>query len=229
MALGWRGSVVRRAGSLLMKKFIVMAGCGILGVVLTAVVSRGLVETYKQGEWPDSWPASMEMLRDHAKTLKIEEGTQENIYEIAFSDRDEFEKAWPAILSVKTPGAPLRLYRVGVKPPGTLGQLISNDLPAVRIYGPAEDAAAGWPNGQMLRARAPWPKEFYGEKGELPEFVRSELNEGKLRWVKGEPEKGPLGFYYRARIDVDLVVDGKVIDLNRIGLAKDGPIEDDRF
>ena len=34
---------------------------------------------------------------------------------------------------------------------------------------------------------------------------------------------------YRARIDLELVVDGKIIDLNRIQIPSDAPIIDKRF
>lgn len=41
--------------------------------------------------------------------------------------------------------------------------------------------------------------------------------------------KKEKGFYNRARIDIDLVIDGNVIDLNRIPLPAKTPIEDQRF
>lgn len=211
-----------------MKKRIALS-FGISAALLTAVATRALVMTDSQGRWPSDWPKSLESLRDHARTIEVANGTQENIYEITFTDRAQFEKAWPTIISLKTPGAPLRLYKVEPVPQGGLGQLESNAAPIVRIYGPPEGEAIG-PGGQKLKASAPWPRELYGPGGQLPEFVSAETVAGKLQWVKIDPEKNHApGFLNRARVDVDLVVDGQVIDLNRIALPKDTPIEDDRF
>lgn len=202
--------------------------CGLLFLLLTAVIARAVIMTDSTGRWPTDWPKSLDPLRDHARTIDVANGTQESIYEITFSDRAQFENAWPAILTLKTHGAPLRLYKVGTLPPAGLGQLESNAAPSVRIYAPSQGEAVG-PNGQRLKAAAPWPKDLYGPNGELPEFVRDELTDGKLHWVKVDPETDKTYFHNRARIDLDLVIDGQIIDLNRIALPQDTPIEDHRF
>src|SRR4051812_34151425 len=83
-------------------------------VVFTfALAAPGLWEQRQMGYWPDDWPKAMEPLRAQARTIDVANGTQEQIYEITFKDRGQFEAAWPAILSVKTFSAPLRLYDVG--------------------------------------------------------------------------------------------------------------------
>jgi hypothetical protein len=210
-------------------KRIKVAGLGFGVVLLMSIVARGLVMISEKGSWPADWPKSLEALREHARTIGVHNGTQENIYEITFSDRAEFEKAWPTLLSLKTPGAPLRIYKVELLPASGLGQLESNADPMVRIYGPPQDEWTG-ANGEKLKTSAPWPKELYGPKGELPEFVRGDKSGGKSHWVPVDGEKDKdSGFHYRARVDVDLVIDGKVIDLNRIALPSDTPIEDRRF
>jgi hypothetical protein len=191
------------------------------------MTARALVMTDSTGRWPADWPKSLESLRNHARTIEVANGMQENIYEITFSDQAEFEKAWPIILSLKTPGAPLRLYKVGPLPLSGLGELESNAAPTVRIYGPSEGEAVG-PKGQKLKASAPWPKALYGPHGELPEFVRADFSKDKPGWVVVNA-KDETGFHDRARIDLDLVIDGKIIDLNRIALPKNTPIEDHRF
>lgn len=63
-----------------------------------------------QGDWPDSWPKELDDLRPQARTL---EGPllPSPHYAIPFADRDQFEAAWPHLLSVKSPGAPLILKR----------------------------------------------------------------------------------------------------------------------
>jgi hypothetical protein len=199
----------------------------LLAVGLVAVTARALVMIDGKGRWPADWPKALEPLREHARTIEVANGTQENIYEITFKDRAEFEKAWPVIISLKTPGAPVRLYKVGHLPNYGLGQMESNAIPVVRIYGPSESEAVG-PKGQKLKASAPWPKELYGAKGELPEFVGADFTQEKPRWIPVD-DKDETGFHNRARIDIDLVVDGQIVDLNRIKLPENTPIEDKRF
>ncbi len=82
----------------------------------------------------------------------------------------------------------------------------------------------------MLRTGPPWPAELVSPKGELPEFVTSVDEDGKLRWVDPRTAGGKgRGFLYRARVDLELVIDGQVIDLNRIPLPTDTPVVDQRF
>jgi hypothetical protein len=57
------------------------------------------------------------------------------------------------------------------------------------------------------------------------------------KWAAGGYEDGKLidgkrtsiGLMYRARVDIVLIVDGKIVDLNRIPLPADTPIIDKRF
>ena len=85
-----------------MKRRIV-AACGLSVVLFAAVASRAMIEIEEHGSWPSDWPKALEPLRDHARTLCVANGTQEDIYEITFSDRAEFEKVWPSLLSLRLP------------------------------------------------------------------------------------------------------------------------------
>ena len=205
------------------KRFL--AGCIGFAVSMLAATAHALVEDTPGGMWPKVWPASLEPLRVHAHTIGIANGTQENIYEIAFTDRTEFEKAWPSLLSLKTPGAPLRLYRVGPKPPN---QFVSNATSTVRIIGPAGGHSIG-PNGHHLEDGPPWPKELYTADGELPEYVVRESKNGTLHLVAAPAKDDAPRFHFRARVDLELVTDGQIIDLNRIRLPDRTPIQDLRF
>src|SRR5262249_51647413 len=153
-----------------------------------------------------------------------------------------FDAVWPAVLKLRTRGSPLTLYRSGTKPPPAWGDLLSNAKAAVRIYAPTYNSFVSnvavdptkpvdiptlLDEGKGLVVPQNWPKELQGDAGELPEFVVAETRKGRLVWVPAdlnEKEKGPRGFFNRARIDVELVVDGRIIDLNGIRLPEDARI-----
>jgi hypothetical protein len=84
--------------------------------------------------------------------------------------------------------------------------------------------------GRTLRASPPWPKDLYDDEGRLAEWAHADRDgEGKLRWVQASRAGRVPGFLHRARVDVQLVVDGDVIDLNRTALPPDTPIIDRRW
>jgi hypothetical protein len=168
-----------------------------------------------KGTWPETWPWPLEGLRDQARTL---EHNAEVIYEIPFADRQEFEAKWPFLLSVKSKHAPLVLLggpntwlgttiQVGVRLHCPLtGHLVT---PGGTIYRPGAETAIK--DGKFLKIGPPWP-------------------DGK--WKAQDPKKlkRPIFFgLWRARTDIDLIVDGKIVDLNRIPLPADTPIVDKRF
>jgi hypothetical protein len=62
------------------------------------------------GTWPKTWPKELEPLRKQATTL-VGPMRESSHYEIPFTKREEFEAAWPFILKVKTPGAPIILKK----------------------------------------------------------------------------------------------------------------------
>jgi hypothetical protein len=83
--------------------------------------------------------------------------------------------------------------------------------------------------GKSLRPGPPWPKELISDGGALPEYVSSTMVDGKMRWVRAKRDEKPVGFLYRVRIEIELVVDGEVIDLNRIPIPPDTAVIDTRF
>ena len=131
-----------------------------------------------KGTWPQSWPKELEPLRGQARTL---EGPLILLlhYAIPFSDRDAFESAWPHLLKVKSPGAPIVLRRA----------------PNFFLGG---DAAAG------VCIHTP-------PEGEKP--------------LSGKE----AGDQWHKTIYIELVVDGQIVDLNRLPLPPDTPIIDERF
>src|SRR5438270_8081590 len=78
-----------------------------LCAVVPAYASYSVSE---RGDWPKSWPRTMEPLRKQARTL-VGPMVENRHYAIRFAKREEFESAWPAILKLKTKGAPVFLVR----------------------------------------------------------------------------------------------------------------------
>jgi hypothetical protein len=191
-----------------------------------------MYEVADRGMWPDSWPKQLEGLRTQARTLRH---SQHILYEIPFTQRAEFESAWPHILTVKSTQAPLVLLS---SPDNWLGNSIAA---GVRIrcprtgllvnfqganYPPGSESAI--PGGKFLKVGPPWPDDLKSPSGALPEYVL--IDNGKWRAFERKDFGGPNErTIRRARIEIDLIVDGNIVDLNRIPLPADTPIIDKRF
>jgi hypothetical protein len=183
-----------------------------------------------EGTWPQSWPKELEPLRKDARTYVVANGLVENIHEIHFKDRDVFERAWLILVALKSKGGTLTLCKVeGTRPKQEI--LFSNDVPSIRIYSP--------PSGLIGKPviGPPWPPTALLPNGELSEYVTNREINGEKTWIPATIEKphnieigkGPLSSLFRARVDIELIIDGKIIDLNRIRIPSDTPIIDKRW
>jgi len=179
-------------------------------VVLFCVLFSGLcfaAEMLNTGRWPASWPKELEPYRKVARTVDVACGIQEKAYEIPIDSRDEFEKMWPYILKLMTKGSLLIIE----KSPSTYW--MSTLEVGVRILAPP-DHVVGLPDGTKLEAKLPWPDYIKSPSGELPEYVTPKYG----KWTPWPQLDQLHGDRYRARVDIVLVTDGKVIDPNRISL-----------
>lgn len=151
--------------------------------VFTALIlfaASGLPADYSvedRGSWPESWPKELEALRKESRTL---EGPVLPLlhYAIPFAKREAFEAAWPHLLKVKSPGAPIVLRR---GPSFSLGKAAG-----VCVHTPPQGEA---PLVDGSKAKGNWERTIY----------------------------------------LELIVDGEIVDLNRIRLPPDTPIIDERF
>lgn len=219
-----------------------------VALTLLAVDVRGAIFPEDRGAWPVDWPAELESLRESSRTIGVGTGIQENIYEIPVADRETFEKIWPVILKLHTHGGRITLSQAGEAPHTNWGEILNNKQATVRIYAPSggfttkESIPPGdqvdydslIKAGKALKGDAPWPAELIGTNGELPEYVVAQTGEdGRMQWRPGDPyaeADGRFpGFYHRARIDVELVVDGEIIDLNRTQIPSESTVRDQRF
>jgi len=132
-----------------------------------------------RGAWPDDWPKELEPLRKQSRTLEGPKLPLRN-YAIPFTNRKDFETAWPHILKVKSQEAPIVLKR-----------------------GPNFWLGAGTTAGVCIHTPP---------RGEAP-IVGANIVQG--RWEQ--------------TIYIELIVDGEIVDLNRIPLPADTPILDERF
>jgi hypothetical protein len=141
---------------------------------------------WDKGTWPQSWPKELEPLRKQSQTLQ---GSQLNLvfYEIPFTNREDFESAWPHILKIKSKGAPIVLLK---SPDNWLGDGIKA---GVRIKAPPPEA---------VKRVMPDAPEDSTKAIELPEWARTEIQ---------------------------LIVDGDIVDLNRIPLPDNTLFMDRRF
>jgi hypothetical protein len=143
------------------------------------------------GTWPKTWPAELEPLRKQSRSL-VGPLIPQLHYEIPFANREEFEAAWPHLLSVKSKGAPIILL-------SSPSKWLGNDIKAgVRVHSP--------PAGTNKQTNPEAPLARLGWEG--PANVR-----GRWMWATY----------------IELVVDGAIVDLNRIPLPADTPIIDERF
>jgi hypothetical protein len=168
-----------------MKRTIaILATVVLVAVCSTAYALYGVNDT---GTWPKSWPAELEPLRKQSRTL-VGPMAPNRHFAITFTDREQFEAAWPHILKVNTKGAPVFLVR------GPNFFLGGRAKAGVVVHCP--------PEGQANNPRTP----------EAP--IPGVQNE-RMRWTN-------TNF-------IELVVDGEIVDLNRIALPTDTPIIDERF
>ena len=165
------------------KTIALIAALALLAVGSTAYALYSVAET---GTWPKSWPSELEPLRKQSRTL-VGPALPWRHFAVRFTDRDDFESAWPHIIKVKSKGAPIFLVR---GPNFFLGK----NQAGVVIHCPPEGQ---WDNPNTPEAPIPNAKD------------------PRSRW---------LWTNY-----IELVVDGKIVDLNRIPLPSDTPIIDERF
>ena len=179
------------------------------------------------GRWPKDWPEKLEPYREHSLTANFSVAANEVMfYQIPFFDREEFEKLWPALLSLKSKGAPITLVRVSPDT-GLFGKTgdedWSNARPCVRVIGPP-GSASRWREVEILRHEPPKRPELWSENGELPKYVHLEEIDGTERWVAGKGES----LYQSCWIELQILVDGEIIDADRLDIPEDVTVIDRR-
>jgi hypothetical protein len=93
-------------------------------------------------------------------------------------------------------------------------------------YPPGSESAVA--DGKFLKVGPPWPDDIKSPSGALPEYVI--IDNGKWRAFDQKDFGGPNErTIRRARIEIELIVDGDIVDLNRIPLPADTLIIDKRF
>ncbi|MBM80888.1 MAG: hypothetical protein CMJ78_09880 [Planctomycetaceae bacterium] len=79
----------------------------------------------------------LEPFRKSARTIDAGTGVQQHIYEVPIKDREIFEKLWPVVVKVRTPGGRLTLFRPESAAHKHWGSLLSHKKPVIRIHGPS--------------------------------------------------------------------------------------------
>jgi len=215
----------------------IQAGCVLAAFVAfaAAVSSHAMYDVSDTGLWPTNWPKELEPLRKQSRTLRHD---QYQVYEIPFTNQQQFEALWTHILAVKSPEAPIILLKgpnerlgktikAGVRILAPLtGELIS---PKGGHYPPSAEGIVT--NVALLKIGPPWPDNVKSKSGALPEFVIYDNGRWAPYSVQDLKTNAPMyeRSLMRARIEIELIVDGDVVDLNRIPLSTETPIVDRRF
>jgi len=188
-------------------------GCALIAAVSGLCFASRTI--YDRGVWPESWPAELDEFRAQGKTVITGTGFKdvwETSHEISFSSREKFERAWPHILSLMGEGSSIILER-------TPSKRWSTPIRAgVRILCPS--------SGPVINGLHS-PEHLDFESGTRPEYIVA----GRGWHVAYDGDNGDAvdTFILRARVDIVLVVDGKIVDMNRIPLLDNTPIIDNRF
>jgi hypothetical protein len=191
----------------------------LIAVFITASLTFASVITWRKGKWPGPWPKQLKEYQQKAVVIDVAEDIQETVFEISFEKREEFEKAWPEILELKTKGAPLILE----KSPSKYNISGTTVETGIRILWPSMQSVK-MDDGTVLRAS---PIDFASLKspnGEQPEYVIAKDS----KWIPFDG-KDRTESRHRARVDIVLITDANIVDLNRIPLPAETPIIDKRF
>jgi len=206
---------------------------------LLVLVATGLVWSmtafpygvvYPSGNWPENWPKELEPFRERAQTVGYGVTVETEYYIIEFRTREEFETIWPALLRLKSKGAPLRLKTADKPSTDPDDPHIVRERPHVEIICPPRSQG----RYQLLldgtyRHIGPWAADLELPNGILPERVVKRKKDGKWVVWEGDHSWDEYDFpAYQARVQLTLYVDGDVIDLNRIRIPDNTPIEDKR-
>ena len=197
-------------------KYIII---GLVIIILTASLTFASVITWRKGKWPGPWPTQLKEYRQQALVVEVTEEIQETVFELEFKKREEFEKAWPELVSLKSKGAPLILE----KNPSKYDVSGTTAETGVRILWTSMNPVI-MDDGSVLRASPAGFESLKSPTGELPEYVV--VKDGKWIPYDGKDQTGPR---HRARVDIVLITDANIVDLNRIPLPADTPIIDRRF
>ncbi len=205
-----------------MKKHVRLA-LYVVASILPVFIGNAIIE---EGIWPEGWPKELEQFRKQTKSYHLSSGTEEVWHEIIFQKQQAFEDAWPHILKLKTEGAPIILEGPSTSH-GIYDPFLRVGQPGVRILC---SAPPGRGFSEETRNRpATWPDYLKLQSGSLPEYVT--YKNGK--WTAAHIEEGQAQelpeIFYRARTDIVLIVDGTVVDLNRVPLPDNTPVIDRRF
>ena len=176
------------------------------------------------GDWPETWPKALEPLRKQSKTYR--RGiplTEETVYVIAIHNKAEFKRAWDALLKVKSAQAPITLLDKSSGRPSPGSEIDLENFPVIRVRAPNR-GGVGHPGGQTLKFGPPWPKRLRNDDGSLPEFVHFVQAGDRIDWAAG---KGG-SFSYRCRTELEVVVDGEIIDYGSITIPEGTSVVDRR-
>lgn len=86
----------------LLSGIAVALACGVLCSTAYAIIIVG------KGNWPASWPRELGSLRSRSRTISGPSLANQK-HSIPFDKREEFEAAWPHLVSVKTAGTSIVL------------------------------------------------------------------------------------------------------------------------
>lgn len=214
---------------------VFVCGMALSAAVLGTSVCFAVWIVSNTGDWPQSWPTQLEPLRSQSRTFRHDRYT---MYHIPFSDREQFEAAWPHILSIASEGSPLTLscghdrftaidFDAGVVifTPNT-GQLIAFGDKEMTVYPPCSESSI--PDGKFLRVGPPWPDAIRDQSGKLPEYVVADGLEWRATTSQEMRDDIMTAIRsHRARTEIRLIVDGEIVDLNRIQLPVS--VVDERF
>lgn len=200
---------------------------GVLSLLTFGLLPAHAFVTFDDfGRWPKDWLEELEPFRERSQTAHFSVAHIVLTYQIPFYNREEFEKVWPSILSLKSKGAPIRLVDLDANT-GRWGKKgeddWSNARPCVRVIAPP-GSRFRWHNVEILKYGPPRPPELWSEKGELPEYVHKEIVDGRQLWVAGKGDS----FFEFCWTELEIVVDGEVIDADRLELPEDEPVIDER-
>ncbi len=194
-------------------------GLAVLAGLTCCSVSFALIWGEDHGAWSPDWPKELEPYRERASTIDPLPFGGVTIHTVPFTNRSDFEKIWPVLLSVKSKGAPLTLRSGSVElrrrwsfSGATIdddGMIIVDPDRTIDPSGADKEYCDGWPEGTYPGVKIHASSHSIYPKNS-PAYASCVASDGQPT----------------ARIE--LFVDGNVIDLNRIRLPADTPIIDKR-